>query len=140
MFKQKLIISILISIFFLSLGSCDTSDDNNPSPIPDVRDKFVGEWKVTDACSKGNYNTFITKDPSNSSRVLLQNFANSNASQPDTAIVTASSVYLYQQTNSEDWLIEGAGNYQVDGSIAWVFTLVISGSQESCTATYKKDK
>lgn len=139
MFKQKLINSFIISIIFFLFSSCDTADDNNPFPTLDVRDKYTGEWKVTASCSKGNYTVNITKDSSNSVRVLLQGFANSTASQPDTALVTTNSVYLYQQMNSEGWLIEGAGNYQVDGSIAWVFTLVISGTQESCTATYVKD-
>jgi hypothetical protein len=140
MSKQSAILRFLfISVLFI-LICCNTSDDNNPSPVPDVRDKFMGDWKVTDECSKGNYIVNIRKDPSNSAQVLLQNFANSTASVFDTAIVAANLFFLYQQMNSEGWLIEGEGNYQLDGTIAWVFTLVISGTLESCTATYVKGK
>jgi hypothetical protein len=134
----RLVFGILLVSF---LFSCDTSDDNNPSPIPDVRDKFVGEWKANEDCSKGIYIVNISKDPSNSARVLLQNFAGSNAIQPDTALVAASSIIVYDQVNSENWEIEGSGSYQVDGWIEWEkITLVISGSVETCSATYIKTK
>ena len=99
----------LFSLIFslLLLGSCSTSDDNNPSPVPDARDKFVGQWTVNnEVCGNGKYLTTISKDPSNSVQVLIQNFAFSNAGKPDTAIVAGSSIVVYQQTNSEGWQIE----------------------------------
>ncbi|MEN8224452.1 MAG: hypothetical protein ABFS05_03745 [Bacteroidota bacterium] len=133
---KKLILCLYVLVFV----SCNPEDDTNPSPVPDVRDKFIAEWNVSDACSKGNYIVTISKDPSNTAQVLLQNFAGSLASQPDTAIVAASSIVLFQQTNSEGWQVKGSGSYLEDGSIDWVFTLVISGYEESCTATYVRGK
>lgn len=122
----------------LTMISCNTDDDNNPSPVPDVRNKFIGDWNVVDGCSKGNYVVNISKDPSNTSRVLLSNFANSNGSRPDTALVVSNSVILHTQTNSEGWVVAGTGEYNVEGKIQWVFSLTISGYQENCTATYSK--
>jgi len=127
---------LLIFIFF----GCDTNDDTNPSPVPDVRDKFVGIWNVVDACSKANYDVNISKDPSNSAQVLLDNFADSGADEPDTAIIAASSIVLYRQFNSEGWLIKGNGSYKIEEKIDWDFELTISGYEELCTGVYTKGK
>lgn len=131
---------ILALFLVFLLGACETSDDNNPSPIPDVRDKFIGTWNVSETCSKGNYNASISKDPTNTAQVLLSNFADSRASQPDTGIVTSGRVVVYAQENSEDWYIEGSGSYNENGSITWNYTLLISGNAEDCTATYTRNK
>lgn len=123
----------------LILGACDTNDDSNPSPVPDARDKFVGEWSVNnEVCGKSKYLVNISKDPSNSSQVLIHNFAFSNAGEADTAIVAGSSVVVYQQINIEGWQIQGSGQYKTDETIEWTYSLLISGSLENCSCTYVK--
>ncbi len=131
---------ILLSFLLLLTGACSTTDDNNPSPVPDVRDKYIGQWNVNnEICGKGKYLVSIRKDPSNTAQVLLVNFAFSNNIEPDTAIVTSSSIVVYKQKNSEGWTVEGNGIYKNDESIAWNYMLTISGYQENCTCTYKKN-
>lgn len=138
---DKLLVSIAVAIMlFTLLGSCDTADDDNPLPITDVRDKFLGSWNVSEDCAKGNYVASIAKDPSNSAQVLLYNFADAKSAEPDTAIVAAGKAFLYRQTNSEGWLISGTGTYQDDGTISWEFDLEISGYEESCIAIYTAAK
>ena len=138
---QKRVNSFLFMILIILFGGCSPSDDNNPSPIPDVRDKFVGSWNVNDeTCGKGKYVVTISKDPSNSAQVLIQNFAFSSADEPDTAIIAASNIIVPKQHNSEGWTIEGIGNYYTNETIGWEYNIVISGFQESCTATYVKGK
>ncbi len=139
---NKITRAVMLSLFSVFLfTACDTSDDNNPSPVPDARDKFTGTWQVNDEiCIKGKYVVGITRDPSNSAQVLISNFAFSNTSQPDTAIVAGSSIVVYKQKNSEGWSIEGNGFYKSNGSIEWTYTLIISGFQESCSATYVRGK
>lgn len=134
-------IAVLVFLFsFLMLVGCDTTDDNNPSPVPDARDKFVGSWNVNnESCSKNKYAVTIGKDPSNSVQVVINNFAFSSAGEPDTAIIAGSSIIVYKQMNSEGWLVEGNGNYNSNESIDWTYSLTISGTQENCTATYVKN-
>lgn len=141
MSKQSTILRFLfISVFFM-LISCNTSDDNNPSPVPDTRDKFVGEWNVNnESCGKGKYVVEISKDPSNSIQVLIRNFAFAHTTEPDTAIVAGGSIHIYKQKNSEGWTIEGYGTYNTDDNIDWNYTLIISGHEETCTATYVRVK
>ncbi len=132
--------AFILLLFLLMLGACDNTDDNNPSPVPDARDKFVGNWNVNnESCAKNKYVVAIGKDPSNSARVLISNFAFSSAGQPDTALIAGSSIIVYKQTNSEGWVVEGNGNYNNDETIDWTYSLTISGTQENCTATYVKN-
>ena len=140
MFRNSKISVFGLLMTILMLGACDTSDDNNPSPVPDTRDKFVGEWAVNnEVCGKGKYLATISKDPSNSAQVLIHNFAFSNAGKPDTAVVAGSSIVVYQQTNSEGWQIEGNGLYSSIETIEWSYSLLISGTLENCTCTYIKN-
>jgi len=129
---------LILSLFML--GACEETDDNNPSPVPDARDKFTGSWSVNnESCGKSKYLVAISKDPSNSAQVLLGNFAFASPAQPDTAIIAGNSIVLYSQRNSEGWLISGSGQYKTDGIIQWGYSLLISGTQEYCTATYVKN-
>ncbi|MEE4257278.1 MAG: hypothetical protein V2I47_09580 [Bacteroidales bacterium] len=137
--KSKILLSMLLATM-LMLGSCDTGDDNNPSPVPDARDKFVGNWAVNNEnCGKSKYVAGISKDASNSAQVLVTNFGFSGSSEPDTAIIAGSSIVLYKQLNAEGWEIQGTGFYKSDESIEWTYSLLISGNLENCTATYVKN-
>jgi len=137
--KSKALLSMLL-VTLLMLGACDTGDDNNPSPVPDARDKFVGDWAVNNEnCGKSKYVASISKDASNSTQVLITNFGFSGSSEPDTAIIAGSSIVLYKQLNAEGWEIQGTGSYISDESIEWTYSMLISGNLENCTATYVKN-
>lgn len=136
--KNRIAFVVLLASLIM-LGACDSGDDNNPSPVPDTRDKFVGDWAVNNEnCGKSKYVASILKDPSNSSQVLISNFGFSGSAEPDTALVAGSSIVVFAQTNSEGWQIEGNGNYNSDGSIEWTYSLLISGNLENCNSTYIK--
>jgi hypothetical protein len=131
---------LLIALIALIIGACSKNDDTAPSPIPDIRDKFVGSWSVNDeTCGKGKYLVTMEKDPASPDLVLIYNFGFSNATEADKAIVTGNTITLYKQTNSEGWEIEGVGNYNDAGNINWTYTLLISGTLENCSATYVKN-
>lgn len=135
-FQKSFLFLAITFLLAMVMTSCAPEDDDNPSP--EGRNKFIGEWNVIDGCDKGNYIVDITEDNSNTAQVLLYNFANSNASEPDTAIVAGNSIVLYTQMNSEGWRVSGTGDYSVEGKIEWVFNLTISGSEDFCTATYSR--
>jgi hypothetical protein len=131
---------LVLFVIFLILGACVDSDDTTPSPTPDVRDKFVGNWSVNNEnCGKNKYLVTISKDPDMAERVLIFNFGFSNSGEPDTAIISGNTITLYPQFNSEGWEIKGSGNYNNSGDINWSYSLLISGTLENCTATYVKN-
>ena len=135
-FSFSHIISILLLLF---LNSYCTVDDDDDGPYVDPRLKFLGEWSVNNEnCSNNRYVVVISEDPSNSAQVLLFNFGFSQASEPDTAIVTENKIELPKQKNSEKWEVSGIGNYQDNEEIEWTYSLEISSDLQSCTATYVK--
>jgi hypothetical protein len=122
------------------VGACSTNDDTAPSPIPDIRDKFVGSWSVNDeTCGKNKYLVTMEKDDASINMMLIYNFGFSSATEADTALVTGNTITLYSQINSEGWKIEGVGNYNDAGDINWAYSLLISGTLENCSATYVKN-
>ncbi len=125
------------ALIFITSG-CSKDDDDDNNPFVDPRDKFTGTWSVNnESCNSRRYQVIISNDPSNSSQVLLSNFAFSQAPEPDTALVTGDNITLPTQFNTEKWQIKGDGKYEKD-EIEWTYTLVISGDQQQCTATYTK--
>ena len=137
MSKVSKYIFFSIVLFAIVLG-CSKDDDDDNNPFVDPRDKFVGTWSVNnESCNSRRYQVSISNDPSNSSQVLLSNFAFSQASDPDTALITGNNITLPLQFNSEKWQIKGDGKYE-SNKIQWTYTLVISGDQQQCTATYTK--
>ncbi len=125
-------------ILFAILPGCTKDDDDDNNPYVDPRDKFLGTWSVNnESCSSRRYQVIISYDSSNSAQVLLSNFAFSEASEPDTALITGSNITMPLQFNSEKWQIKGSGKYEND-NIQWTYTLIISADEQQCTATYTK--
>lgn len=135
---MKYTLAIFLAIFFLSISSCDPLDDDIIEP-EDPRDVFIGSWSVSETCSKSNYTVVISKDPYNSSQVLLGNFANPNMGDPAVGIVTTHKITLDpSQKVGNNWTVSGTGNYVNENLLEWEFTLEIAGNQESCTADYTR--
>ena len=139
MLNHRTIIQYYFILAFLLFAGCGP-DDNNPSPVPDARSKFLGTWSVNnESCSKQKYVVTIGEDLSNTTQVLLYNFGFSNSGQPDKGIVAGNTIQVPKQTNGEGWTIEGNGNYDSNGNINWTYSLTISGTQDQCTCTYVKN-
>jgi hypothetical protein len=132
MTKHFLIIVLLIISIF---PACLPEEEVNPD---DPVDKFLGEWKVNESCSRMNYTVQIDPDPGNSSQVLITNFGNPGPGyDPAVAIVTTNSITVTQQTIGEGWTVSGFGTYQ-SGTISWNYSLVIGPGSYSCTATFSR--
>lgn len=132
-------LSAFLLIFFIFSGiSCNPVDDDNVEP-DDPRDVFIGSWNVNETCSKSNYTVVISKDPYNTSQVLLNNFANPNMGDPAVGIVTKNKITLDpSQKIGNNWTVSGTGNYINKNLIEWSFSLEIAGTQESCVADYTR--
>jgi hypothetical protein len=129
------ILLLLIAIVALQMPAClPVDEDPNPD---DPAAKFLGEWKVDESCTRGNYTVTITADPGNSSQVLLENFGNPGPGYDQAVgIVTTNSINVSSQTIGEGWTVSGKGTYQSDGTISWDYTLIIQPNELSCTAIY----
>jgi hypothetical protein len=134
--KSTFITSFFILVVLIT--GCMT-DQNSNTDTGDPRDKFLGDWKVTETCSRMNYNVTISDDPQNSTQVLIENFGNPGAGySPAVALVTGSTIYISSQTIGEGWSVSGSGTINDVGRVNWNYTLVINGNTETCTAFYLK--
>ncbi len=115
--------------------------DNTPAG-DDVRDPFVGVWQFYETGFKStlaqSYIVSITKDPSNSSQVILKNFGNPGTQDVTViGLVTASQIVVSSQSMSTGWTAEGSGKFNnvAKTTMAWTYSLIIAGSKEYHTAT-----
>jgi len=122
--------------FAFCLFACTADDIVDPA---DARDPFLGNWNVSESCTKDAYSVSIVKDPSNSSQVLIQNFYNTGTcSDPPYGIVAGSSLVLPTQSICDD-AFEVDGNATLSKEIISIDYSVNDGADLfNCTATYSK--
>jgi len=101
----------------------------------DSRDSFIGNWAVTDECSKQTYGVDIKLDDNNSTEVIIQNFA--NLGRPVSAIIAGTSITVGSQTVG-DYKVSGQG--KLNGSvISWSsYNFESESDATECTAVFKK--
>jgi hypothetical protein len=127
---------ILISLLAIQIPACVPTEDVNPD---DPVAKFLGSWKVTETCSRMNYNVEIQQDPGNSAQVLIYNFGNPGSGyDPAVGLVVTNSIIVSSQTIGEGWTVSGTGTYQSGGTISWDYTLLVPPSEYGCSATFSK--
>jgi hypothetical protein len=142
---MKNIIRISLSLAMLTILlviACEPID--NPSDS-DPRDQYVGEWQFNESLKntlKMSYLVTISKDPSNSSQIILENFGNSGIPGDHVkAIVTSGQISIPKQDLSiSGWVTEGSGQMSNPSkkimNLSYYF--IISADKEYHTTTATK--
>jgi len=126
----------LLSLFFIVFFSGCAIDDEI---IPDENDPasaFVGTWSVSDNALKLNYEVTITKNPLNSTEVILSNFAGSG--DEVIGLVTGKTITIENQNVGSDWQVDGSGSYKSSTRLEFTYNLVIGGDSEQRLAVFLK--
>ena len=91
-------LTTLFSVVFFTLLFIACTEDSDLVNPQDDRDLFLGTWNVNETCNRGAYQITITKDPTNSSQVIINNFwlIGPNEKAP-YAIVAGSNIVIPQQ-------------------------------------------
>ena len=131
--KILLIIGILLSSALL-WQSCTKEGD--PTDEENTRTLFVGNWTVTDQCSKQTYSVNISFDDDNSSQVIISNYANLGNSAK--AVVAGSNIQVESQDIGNGYSVSGSG--QLNGEIiSWSsYNFETDSDLTECTATFSK--
>lgn len=131
--KKLIIIFTILLSGSLIWQSC--SKDGDLLGGGDSRESFVGNWSVTDVCSKQTYGIDITLNDDNSAEVNIMNFANLGRSV--NAIVAGSSISVAKQSAGE-YTVSGQG--KLNGSIiSWSsYDFETESEVIKCTAVFKK--
>jgi len=137
---KAIVLTIILSLALTSLLfiGCEPVDENTTG---DPRDPYVGEWHFIESfksTESQSYIVTITKDPDNSSQVIIGNLGNPG-SQDITVkgIATSSQVVVSRQNMSNGWVIEGSGSMTnvAKTSMTWDYSLLISADWEPHSAT-----
>jgi hypothetical protein len=131
-FLYLLTLAILISL----IDGCEP--DNTDGPDTDVRDKYLGTWIFTEGSAnrsvKATYSVVISKDPSNSSQVLLANFGDSGGAAA-LGIATSSRITVPAQSIASDWAVEGSGSLSNSSTMSWTYSITAGGDKTDYIAT-----
>lgn len=117
--------SSLAALFMLVivLPACELEDVD---PDGDIRDKFVGTWQFDESEVKSDltfYTVQITKDPGNTSQVLLRNFGNiGNLYTLEGLVLSANRITITSQEVSS-LVISGSGTTVSSTRMNWTYSL-----------------
>lgn len=132
----------LLLIFILTAFVSCTIDDPAEPDTDDIRDKFLGTWRFNETPAARNvdasYTVTISYDESNSSQVILRNFANAGGNFSAYGIVTSSRITIPAQEMAPGFEVEGSGLMTSSTSMNWEYTITAGGDEESFTALATK--
>ena len=140
--KTLINLSIFIAaLTLLFISACEPVEDPTNT---DAREPYVGEWQFNEQKSTDRlaYVVYITKDPNNSSQLILENFGSSGiAGDIVKAVVTTNQMVIAKQTmNGSGWVVEGNG--QMSNPAKTVMTLnyyfIIGADKETHITTATK--
>lgn len=128
---------IIAAIFLFSSPACELIDDD---PIADLRDNLVGSWRFDESELKSTltyYNVTISKDPGNSSQVLVRNLGNISRFVDVYGIVTKNRIEIPEQTILTI-KVQGVGNLSSSRIMNWTYTTNDGADQKSYSAVAEK--
>ncbi len=131
----------LAALTILLISACEPVDNTTNG---DPRDPYIGQWQfyeTTKSTENQSYIVTITKDPNNSSQVILGNFGNSGSNSISAkGIVTSSQLVVSSQTMSNNWKVDGNGKFaNSDETIMnWTFSITAGANFDSHDATANK--
>jgi hypothetical protein len=136
-FMKNMFRTGLILFALLSLNACTEEDPIEPDVDP--REKFLGTWSVQEKIGgqiTGAYQSNVSTDPSNTSRIRIGNIFNLGAGTSVNALVAGNSIDISSQTVT-GITIEGNGLFANNG-----FTLNYTANDgtgaQSVEAVYSK--
>jgi hypothetical protein len=127
--------TLIAAAILLLVSSCILDEDVDPNPTDPI-EKFLGTWSASDNELKLNYEVQISRDPNNSTMVLISNFADSGSAAK--ALAVGGSLVIESQTIGNNWLVSGTGTYRNTGRIDFPYSLTIGGSQEGRSAIFTR--
>jgi hypothetical protein len=134
---MKKYISYLSFLLLLGLGVLSSCDENVTNPTDtDVRSKYAFTWTCQEIGGM-SYPVTITKDPNNSTQVLMANFHYLGNDQHAIGIPTATTLTIGSQELCGN-TIHGNGTLVNDNKITLKYYVDNHSSVDTVEATYSK--
>ncbi len=112
---KKIKLVILVFVFGIFFYSCKNEVDTL-DPNVDVREVLVKTWKCNESDGKNTrtYDVTVTKDPSNTNKILIGNFHNLSASK--LSVVVAGTNMTIASQSIDNYTFAGSGTFDTNGS------------------------
>lgn len=123
-------------VFLLTIGVSSCAEDTDFPIDQDEIEKFIGSWNVSDNALKINYEVNIERSATNSSRIILNNFAGSGDAAE--GLVAGKSIVISYQEVGQGWYVNGTGTYTSESRLDFSYTLDIGGTEENRRAVFTK--
>jgi hypothetical protein len=120
--KQHKFFLMILALMVFMFPACELDEDD---PNADLREKFVGTWRFNESEVKSDlafYTVVISKDPGNSSQVLLRNFGNVGNFHSAYGIVTASRITVTSQSVASI-VVSGTGTMTSNTRMTWTYAI-----------------
>jgi len=137
--RFKLTPIFLLILFTGFFTSCiDEIDD----PFADPVEKYLGNWKASESSTLFGpgyvYDVSISRNPSNSTEILISNFYMQGWNEKARALVTGNSLTILEQAICDgSILIKGNGQFS-GGKITLTYTADDGADLDNVSATYTK--
>lgn len=134
---KPLYISLFFIILITSFYSCgDTFDLTGGGGSVENVTKFLGTWHVSDQPARLNYDVVIKRNTSDSTSVILENFADMRGSA--TGMVVGNTIIISRQNIGGGMTSEGSGNYLSASELKFNFVLDNGIDSESRVGFFSK--
>jgi len=134
-----------VSIFLLALTVSCEELLNTTGTDEDVRERIEGQWSCdeTSEIYKSTaeiYSVYISPDPDDSTKVLIDNFYELGYDVSAVATVSGRNLFINTQTVGDGYTVIGSGTISSDyNKINWSYSVEDgSGEVDDVTATYTK--
>lgn len=128
---------LMLTVIVFTMSGCALDEDIDiPGGNDDAITKYLGNWSVTDNGMKLNYEVTIERSQTNSSMVIIRNFAGSGSSAD--GLVVSNSVIVEEQVTGNNWIVSGTGDYKNNSRIDFQYTLTIGGQSEVRQAIFTR--
>jgi hypothetical protein len=131
---MKILFRALVLLIIIGVSSC--AEDTEFPIDQDELEKFIGIWSVSDNALKINYEVNIERSATNTSKVILNNFAGSGDAAE--GLVAGKSIVISYQEVGQSWYVNGTGTYVSDSRLDFNYTLDIGGNEEERRAVFTK--
>jgi hypothetical protein len=131
----------LLYILFLSvfgLASCVEDDLPAPNGDGDARDVFVGSWNCVENEAKIAFTVNITKHPSHSDKIRLENFAFIGMDEFAEGIILGPDVSIPEQIPCEGFIVSGNGKLITASRMEWTYAVTAGGDKTDYVATFTR--
>jgi hypothetical protein len=129
------ILSAFVLVFLFLAPSCVPDED----PIEeDPRDKYLAAWMCTESTSI-SYTVTISKDLSNSTQILMNNFHHLGVDEDIYALVAGNSIQIMQQNVCQGTMqVSGDGILETNNRISFQYYVNDFADIDTIQAIYTK--